>query len=492
MIRLDPGVALASPARRWAVDLLLDLAALVRVEDPAADVVTLSVVAGGEAADDIAATRASGWGIRIRDGAVAISESVLALVARIASAADEQLTDAADRHGRVPPDRNQPVREGVEREPVLHEAARLLREAVIAAAGRRLVRFLSPWPDGQSWAVAMTHDVDVVAAWPAFAAMRWLELLRGGHAGRAARAVRAAAAASLGAPVQRAVETLLAAESGHGVRSTWFFLCGTPTAATIRHGDLTYSPDSRAARAVLAAVGAAGHEAGLHGSFATWRDPAVMARQRERLAALAGRPVDGVRQHFLRMRPGETQRAMADAGFRFDATFGFSDRNGFRLGLADVLGGFLDVRRGEPLPLDVVPLVWMDRALSKYQGVEDPERWIDDALALAASCRAVGGLWTGLWHPNLTDALGYPGAPLAFRRLLAELAAGDPFVAPLGELVAWRSARRAIRVASLAPDGRVAVAHAPADSRIAVVDADGRTDDALSRQLYSPRAGGQL
>lgn len=485
MIRLDPGVALATPARRWALDVLVDLAALVRVEDPTADVVTLSIAADDQPADDIAAARTRGWGIRVEDGRVLVGERALMLVARIASAADEQLTDAADRHGRVPPERSIVVREGVEREPVVHEAARRLRESVIAAAGRRRVRFLSPWPDGRRWAVALTHDVDIVAAWPAFAAMRWLELVRGGHPGLAARAMRAAAGNALGAPVPRAVEAILAAEERHGVRATWFFLCGTPTIATIRRGDLTYRPESRAARDLLASVGAAGHEIGLHGSFATWRDSAIMAGQRERLAAISGRPVEGVRQHFLRMRPGETQRAMADAGFRSDATFGFSDRNGFRLGVTDVLGGFFDFQRDEPLALDVVPLVWMDRALSKYRGVEDPELWIDDALALAAISRAAGGLWTGLWHPNLTDALGYPDAPRAFDRLIRELVADEPFVAPVGELVAWRSARRAVRVVRLATDGRGAFAPAPPDPRITIEDADGRPDVELSRQLHS-------
>src|SRR5256885_8202858 len=49
---------------------------------------------------------------------------------------------------------------------------------------------------------------------------------------------------------------------------------------------------------------------------------------------------------------------------------------------------------------------WMDRALSKYRGVEDPERWVAAGLALARACRDVEGLWVGVWHPNLTAPLG--------------------------------------------------------------------------------------
>ena len=47
------------------------------------------------------------------------------------------------------------------------------------------------------------------------------------------------------------------------------------------------------------------------------------------------------------------------------------------------------------------------------------------------SCRRAEGLWVGLWHPNLTAALGFPGAPAAYERLVAALAAERPYMAPL-------------------------------------------------------------
>src|SRR2546430_17478224 len=40
---------------------------------------------------------------------------------------------------------------------------------------------------------------------------------------------------------------------------------------------------------------------------------------------------------FRSIHPGVTERAMAEAGFWYDSTFGFPDRNGFRLGVADVV-----------------------------------------------------------------------------------------------------------------------------------------------------------
>lgn len=486
MIRLGPDVARLDANARWALDLLVDFAALVPVDAPDANVVEADVPRpdapdSWPRAATVAQARGAGWGItEAGPGRVLIDPAALALVAHIATARDEQESTASDRHERVPSSVNALVRQGCEREPVLHEAAQTLREAVCRVAERRPVRFLAPWPDGRRWAAAVTHDLDVVAGWPAFAGLRWAELVQGGHFRLAVQTAAAAVRSALGDPVLCAVQDVLAAEDAHGVRSTWFVLCGTPTVHTVRAGDLTYRAESPAARRILARVAAGGHEIGLHGSFATSLDVGRFAAERTRLARVADTPVDGVRQHFLRMRPGHTQRCMTEAGFRYDATFGFPDRNGFRLGAADVVPAAPAMNDGGLPPLDLVPLVWMDRALSKYRGVENPDAWIDDAVALATACREVSGLWTGLWHPNLAPALGYPGAPAAFTRLLTELAAAEPYMAPLGEVVRWRAARRAVRLAALAPDTRSAHAVTPGDPRLVVEEVDGTRDVALS------------
>jgi hypothetical protein len=36
------------------------------------------------------------------------------------------------------------------------------------------VRLAEPWPEGRRWAAVFTHDLDVVALWPVFAAARSL------------------------------------------------------------------------------------------------------------------------------------------------------------------------------------------------------------------------------------------------------------------------------------------------------------------------------
>src|SRR5690606_10008975 len=103
---------------------------------------------------------------------------------------------------------------------------------------------------------------------------------------------------------------------------------------------------------------------------------------------------------------------------------------GFRSGIADVypLHDAIDAR---PLGIDEMPFCWMDRAQSKYQGVEEPMRWVDDARELMAECEAVQGVWCGIWHPNLTTALGFPGAPDAFASLVQHVSTRGAWVATI-------------------------------------------------------------
>jgi hypothetical protein len=481
-----PATALTE-TERFGLELLVDLARLVPMEDPAAAVVSIEVVDGSGPGAELRSLAANRWGIEPGDGVVRVPRPSLEMATELAGAVAEQRTNARDRHDRVPSTENVLVAAGLEREPLVSLAARSLREAVLRAAGRRAVRLVEPWPNSRRWAVAFTHDLDVVALWPVFAAARALELVRKGEARQAFGAGVAAVRAVPGDPVLGGLRWLLTLERSLSIRSTWFVLCGTPTRRTAAAGDLTYRPESRRARAAFREIDAGRHEIGLHGSFATMESADELRAQRERLAALVGREAAGVRQHFLRMRPGATQRAMVAAGFRYDSTYGFPDRNGFRLGVADVIPAW-DAGEQRTTGLDELPLVWMDRALSKYRGVEDPGAWVDDALQLAERCRELEGLWVGLWHPNLTPALGYPGAPAAYERLARTIATQEPHIATAEQISSWRSARRAVRAERIAPDGTVVAtlrgdhsASERADAPLALEDGVGRRREAVQR-----------
>ena len=479
MIRFHAPTAFP-PAARYGWSVLIECSGLLQVEDPQADVVQVGIAGQGRAV-----ALEARWGFEVAAGQVTVPEALLNQLTDIVGAGQEQRSEAKDPHGRVPSSENPLVKSEQFRQPVLDRAAAALRLAVGQAAGGRPVRWMSPWPEGKTWAIAITHDLDLVAGWPLSTALRAAELLRGGQVSRLGRTVSAAIAEGLSDPVWQGVRYLLDLEASAGIRSTWFVICETPTLDRFRRGDVTYSPESKPARRIISALVEAGHEVGLHGSFETWLDQERMRRQRDRLQSLSQQPVVGIRQHFLRMRPGATQRAMHAAGFEYDSTFGFPDRNGFRLGAAGIVPAW-DGLDQSTSALDEVPLTWMDRGLSKYQGVEDPERWVDDALELADACRAVNGLWVGLWHPNMTTPLGFPGAADSFRRLMNGLEANQPHHDTLAGLVAWQRLRRSVRADRVAFEGQVELsANARADVPVVLIDERGRSHsmNARPRQL---------
>lgn len=469
MIRLAVPATLA-PQERFGLEVLVDLSRLLVVTDPAADVVTLEITDGPSVSLDLLLTQ--GPAVERRDGAIAIARTTLSDVTGLAGGAFELQVDAVDRHGRIPSATNVLVTRGIERDAPTQRWAKTLAQAVCDVAGRRPIRFLAPWPEARRWAAAVTHDLDVVTGWALFTLLRSIELAKG-RQWHQLREVFSMALRAIGrAPVERGVRSLLEAEREVGVHSTWFVLCGTPTLASWGQGDVTYRLESTQGRRILDLVRRNGHEVGLHGSFRTAQDGARMQEERSRLARLLGAQPAGVRQHFLRFRPGQTHALMAAAGFTYDATLGFSDRNGFRTGTADALPAW---GAGSRPALETVPLVWMDRALSKYRGVENPGAWIDDGLELATTARKIEGLWVGLWHPNLVPALGFPGTAAALRRLLATLAEQQPWFATLEQVVQWRRARRSTRATHVTSDGRVeTVTDTPARWPVTIEAGNGR------------------
>lgn len=471
MIRVAASSSL-TPLERFALDVLVDQSRLLILDDDSADVVVVSdVSAEGQESPQLESWARTDSFDRT-DAHVGIPRALLRSVGAIASTLAEQQSDAADRFGRVPSSVNEVYAAGIARNPIVSRCAIALRKAVLDVAGNRPVALLQPWPDGHRWGAALTHDLDVVEWWPAFTALRIAELA-GKSEWRLIRQVLAALPFALrDNPVRRGIESILSAERDTSIRSSWYVLCGAPTLASMRRGDLTYRPDATLTKTVLAAIESGAHEIGLHGSFDTMLSVDAFDGQRRRLQTMTSSDVRGVRQHYLRMRPGRTQRGMEQAGFAYDATFGFPDLNGFRLGVADVVTHF-DAEHGASSAFDRVPLVWMDRTLSKYQRIEQPARWIDDATQLAQVCAEVEGLWVGLWHTNITTSLGYPEGERAYRVLLQMLRERRPFIAPLADIVEWRRRRRRARATAIDERGRPVASPDTGDAPPALENAAG-------------------
>ena len=127
--------------------------------------------------------------------------------------------------------------------------------------------------------------------------------------------------------------------------------------------DSIYSLDDPRVRELLRRIHRRGHELGFHPGYGTFRDPAELRRQFERLVAVCeaeGIRQDawGGRQHFLQWEPA-TWAAWESAGLAYDSTLSFSARPGFRAGTCHEYPAW-DLRAGRELRLRERPLVLMD------------------------------------------------------------------------------------------------------------------------------------
>ncbi|HRT04331.1 MAG TPA: hypothetical protein P5204_01395 [Kiritimatiellia bacterium] len=301
-------------------------------------------------------------------------------------------------------------------------------DAISAAAPR--------WPGGAKFALFLSHDVDKIRDRELFYVLAAINHIRRramhGEPGSVRLALRRLARALVAPkPPEMDFQTILAIEARHGFRSTFFVLHDVGW----RRRGSRYALTDPALRRIVGMIRAAGGEIGLHGGYYRLNQAAAYRESRELLRRELGVEAVGIRNHFLRHTGAETWQAQEQAGFRYDSTFGFSDRVGARD--ARVLPFFpLAPGAGEPSGILELPLTVMDVALFMKHGP-------DGRAALAAAWAAIepvvaaGGLVTLLWHNDCFNEPEYREWQWTYERLLERLAALAPWCATGAEIHDW-------------------------------------------------------
>jgi peptidoglycan/xylan/chitin deacetylase (PgdA/CDA1 family) len=258
-----------------------------------------------------------------------------------------------------------------------------------------------------TFAVALTHDVDVPWRWTRIGMLGAAARLKGHalarRAGPALHEARGLARVPLhkirGSDPNWRFDEIVEEERAHDARSTFFVMAG--------HGHRAdgAAPESyeRLRPKLVETLASTGAEIGLHGSYLAAEDPNRLARERAVLAQLDG-PLVGHRYHYLRVDPHRNLVPLADIGFRYDTSLGFPDALGFRAGIAHPFRVW-DLERDRPSDLVEVPLAVMDATLAegRYEDLSAAEAKprVFDLLDWAAEH---GGGFSILWHPERFDA----------------------------------------------------------------------------------------
>ncbi len=294
----------------------------------------------------------------------------------------------------------------------------------------------SPWPKGHRFALFLSHDIDEIYPREFFRLLGDLNHLRRmwtqGEPGRTVPCLKRMARALLRPqPPGLDIEAILTIERDFAFTST-FFLLEDPVFS--RHGG-RYLYAHTPVKAIAERILAAGCELAVHGAYHAFNDAQAYRAQAEAFAQAFGVRPAGIRNHYLRHDGHNTWRAQAEAGYRYDASFGFNDAVGVREG--SYLPFFpLTALEGDPANFVALPLTIMDSALFRRMRCDGPQA-LRLAKGIIADIAARGGLLCLSWHNNYFADEEYAHWQWTYTRILEILAEMCPYCATGERLAAW-------------------------------------------------------
>lgn len=141
---------------------------------------------------------------------------------------------------------------------------------------------------------------------------------------------------------------------------------------------------------------AGGYTVGIHPSWQSGDEEAVLMEEVDLLQEIIKMPVKYSRQHYLRMSLPETYRKLIDVGIEKDFSLGYGSSNGFRASFASSFYWY-DLKSEKKTKLMLFPFCFMD-ATSYYENRSDPQTAFNELMEYYRKIKSVNGLMITIWH----------------------------------------------------------------------------------------------
>ena len=264
------------------------------------------------------------------------------------------------------------------------------------------------WPNDKEFAVCLTHDVDRVKKtyqyFTHFVKTRDLYHLKSFFIGEEE-------------PYWN-FERIMEIEKKHGVRSTFFFLNETkhfdllhPQKWTLSLGGYSFRDEKIAE--IIQKLHANSWEIGLHGSYESYKNKDLLKKEKKELEDVLGEDITGIRQHYLNLEIPKTWKIQSEIGFKYDASFGYRDRIGFRDGK---YLPFYPLRNSNSF-LEI-PLTIMDSAL--FSNYRNEDKIWGRGIDLINTVEKHKGLLTVLWHQRVFNEKEFLGWSKIYEKIIME------------------------------------------------------------------------
>jgi len=183
-------------------------------------------------------------------------------------------------------------------------------------------------------------------------------------------------------------------------RAYYFFLLAKKTALY----DKNISPVKEAMRS-LVAYHAGGYTVGVHPSWQSGDEEAILMEEIDEMEKIIGRPVKYSRQHYIRMSLPKTYRNLVDHGIEKDFTMGYGGINGFRASIASSFYWY-DLKAEKKTSLMLFPFCFMD-ATCYYESGMKPREAFSELMNYYRKIKQVNGVMVTIWHNQFfgTDPL---------------------------------------------------------------------------------------
>jgi len=206
---------------------------------------------------------------------------------------------------------------------------------------------------------------------------------------------------------------IISIERKYKVKSTFFFLNESikldlfnPSNWKLSLG--RYSFDEQKVKQMIRWLDKNGWEIGLHGSYNSYKSSDLLKKEKLELENILGHEVLGIRQHYLNLNK-LTWELQAKAGFRYDASFGFTKKIGFRDKKFRPFHPLKDFPK-----FTVFPLAIMDSCLMHKENIKKAY------LGVINKAMKNNGLLVLNWHQRVFNEREFPAYTKVYAQIIQE------------------------------------------------------------------------
>lgn len=247
--------------------------------------------------------------------------------------------------------------------------------------------FTPDYPENKRFAVCLTHDVEELYPPLTHAIASALSQLSSADLKGLAATLFWKNKGKEFSPY-RNFDAVMALERKYGAISSFYFLAQ-------RLDVLRFRYDVEDVENEIASIVDNGCEVGLHGGYYSYNNLRELSREKKRLEKVLGKAVTGCRNHYLRFKVPDTWELLAQAGFKYDTTFGYARALGFRNGMCHPFVPF-NLRTNAQIDILELPLIIMDGAL--FSNVRSFSSAWEVSKRLIDVVERYNGVLTILWH----------------------------------------------------------------------------------------------